>query len=87
MILKNLTKKFYLNLFSIILIFALDRISKMYVIYLNEKASASELCITSKAEIFYKENSEISVETNKAKGSKCPVCWKISEDSCIRHSQ
>ncbi len=45
----------------------------------------SELCITSKAEISFKENLEISVQTTKAKGTKCPVCWKISEASCPRH--
>ena len=43
MILKNLTKKFYINLIIIFLIFALDRISKIYVIYLNKKTYTSEL--------------------------------------------
>ena len=47
----------------------------------------SELCITSKAEVIYKDNSEISVNTNKAQGSKCPVCWKINESSCPRHPE
>ena len=47
----------------------------------------SELCITSKAEISFKENEEISVKTSVAKGVKCPVCWKISEEACIRHSE
>jgi len=28
---------------------------------------------------------EIEVITKQAKGSKCPVCWKISESSCERH--
>ena len=46
----------------------------------------SELCITSKATTSYEEISELSVKAFKAKGSKCPVCWKISEDSCARHS-
>ena len=62
-------------------------------IYLNKKlfdigknVDFAELCITSKAEIFYKENPEIIIETNKAEGSKCPVCWKISLDPCSRHS-
>ena len=45
----------------------------------------SELCITSKAGIFFKENLETSAQTTKAKGTKCPVCWKISEVSCPRH--
>jgi len=47
----------------------------------------SELCITSKAEIFYSENLDISVEANKATGPKCPVCWKISPNPCARHSK
>ena len=47
----------------------------------------SELCITSKAKILYKNNLEIDVKTFKAKGSKCPICWKISEQACNRHSE
>ena len=46
----------------------------------------SELCITSKAEVVYSDKNEITAVTNKAKGSKCPVCWKINEVSCPRHS-
>ena len=46
----------------------------------------SELCITSKAEIFLKENEDLSIKTFKAKGSKCPVCWKINTLPCKRHS-
>ena len=46
----------------------------------------SELCITSKAEISFIEKLEtITVNTTKAKGSKCPVCWKISQKPCERH--
>jgi isoleucyl-tRNA synthetase len=47
----------------------------------------SELCITSKAEISYTEDTDLSVKTIKAKGSKCPVCWKISEKICPRHPE
>ena len=47
----------------------------------------SELCITSSAEVFYLENSETKVQTTKAEGSKCPVCWKLSTDPCPRHSK
>ena len=61
-------------------------------IYLDQKLKEitknidfSELCITSKAEISFKENLETSAQTTKAKGTKCPVCWKISEVSCPRH--
>ena len=45
----------------------------------------SELCITSSAEIKDGVYDKISVETKKAKGVKCPVCWKINELSCPRH--
>ena len=27
---------------------------------------------------------EINVETAKAEGNKCPVCWKVSKDKCVR---
>ena len=45
----------------------------------------SELCITSKAEISFKENLETSAQTKKAKGTKCTLCWKISENACHRN--
>ena len=54
---------------------------------ITENIDFSELCITSKATIVFKKKIEINVETKKAKGSKCPVCWKISEDSCARHAE
>jgi isoleucyl-tRNA synthetase len=54
---------------------------------ITQNIDFSELCITSSAEISYKENFEISVQTIKAKGSKCPVCWKITEEACPRHSE
>ena len=44
----------------------------------------SELCITSSAEVIYNENSETTALTSKAKGSKCPACWKITEEACSR---
>mgnify|MGYP000085092945 CR=1 FL=1 len=46
----------------------------------------SELCITSNAEVSYLENSETKVQTTKAEGSKCQVCWKITKDACPKHS-
>ncbi len=53
---------------------------------ITQNIDFSELCITSKAEIIFEEKSETIVNTTKAKGSKCPVCWKISEEPCPRHS-
>jgi len=47
----------------------------------------SELCITSHADVIYNDNIETSAETTKAKGTKCPVCWKITEEACPRHSE
>ena len=32
------------------------------------------------------ENDEIKIEVNKAKGNKCPRCWKILENNCDRCS-
>ncbi len=43
MILKNLNKNFLLNLLLILLIFLLDRLSKIYVIYLDKKFLGSEI--------------------------------------------
>ena len=47
----------------------------------------SEICITSKADTILDKNSneDISVETFKAKGTKCNVCWKIFQEKCDRH--
>ena len=45
----------------------------------------SELCITSSAKIENIDSNEIIVETIKATGEKCPVCWKISSTPCERH--
>ena len=53
---------------------------------ISKDVDFSELCITSTAEISYKENAEIKVQTTKAKGSKCPICWKLSVDPCPKHS-
>ena len=43
MIVKNLTKNFYINLFIIFSIFIIDRISKIYVINFNIKNLSTEL--------------------------------------------
>ena len=63
------------------------------IIYLNEKLTKftkgvdfSELCITSDAKIEKNKSDEILVKTIKAKGQKCPVCWKININKCERHS-
>ena len=44
----------------------------------------SELCITSKAEVNYENNIDVNVLTEKAKGTKCSMCWKINEKGCAR---
>ena len=43
MIIKNLEKNFFVNSFLVILIFLLDRISKIYVIYLDKKFLGSAI--------------------------------------------
>jgi isoleucyl-tRNA synthetase len=64
-------------------------------IFLNDKLiklaneiDFSELCITSGAKIDKinkKDSEEIVIETTKAEGKKCPVCWKINTKPCERH--
>jgi isoleucyl-tRNA synthetase len=61
-------------------------------IYLNQNKKDlcknidfAELCITSSAEIVISGENIIKVETTKAEGKKCEVCWKISHLSCERH--
>ena len=45
----------------------------------------AELCITSSAEIIENNSDKVEVITNKAEGTKCPICWKISASQCERH--
>ena len=51
---------------------------------ISKDVDFSELCITSSAEVSYFENTETKVQTTKAEGSKCQVCWKITKDACSR---
>ena len=44
----------------------------------------SEICITSGAEIKFRDIEDIKVQTTKAEGNKCPSCWKITKESCSR---
>ncbi len=44
----------------------------------------SELCITSSVKIENSDTNEIIVETSKASGEKCPICWKIRSAPCER---
>ena len=43
MIIKNLEKNFFINLFLVLLIFLIDRLSKIYVIYLDKNFLGSEI--------------------------------------------
>ncbi len=45
----------------------------------------AELCITSRVDVNFDNQEDITVVTKKASGKKCPVCWKISPDPCERH--
>ena len=50
-----------------------------------EGIDLAEVCITSMVEIEMSTTGETSVETSKATGNKCPVCWKINTSTCKRH--
>ena len=62
------------------------------LVKLNEKKiqlikdiDLSEICIVSSFEIEENNDDKINVITTKAKGEKCPICWKISKQPCNRH--
>ncbi len=46
----------------------------------------AEYLITSKAEKTLSQSGNLKIEVNKAKGNKCPRCWKILEQKCNRCS-
>ena len=51
---------------------------------ISKNTDFAELCITSHAEISEFKGESIEVKTIKAKGNKCPICWKITESKCSR---
>ena len=53
---------------------------------LTNNIDFAELCITSKSSVNKNDKNEVIVEAKKAKGSKCPICWKIQVEACERHS-
>jgi isoleucyl-tRNA synthetase len=53
---------------------------------ITDNIDFSELCITSRADLNFSEKKQIEVITKKAEGNKCPVCWKINTEPCVRHS-
>ena len=52
---------------------------------LVKSVDLAELCITSFAKADESNDHQIFVETTKANGVKCPVCWKINLNKCPRH--
>ncbi len=54
--------------------------------FISNNIDFSELCITSAAIVEQSGTEEVMVKTTKAKGNKCPVCWKINNEKCERHS-
>ena len=54
---------------------------------LLENLDLAEYFITSKAEKELTKDELLKIEVNKAKGDKCPRCWKILEQKCIRCSE
>ena len=47
MIIKNLTKNFYISLFIVFIIYSLDRITKTYIIYLDKINDGSDIFLSS----------------------------------------
>ena len=63
---------------------------KKIIQYLKYKkiliVSGSSSFSSSKAEKILSEKEEMKIEVNRAKGNKCPRCWKILEENCMRCS-
>jgi len=53
---------------------------------LAQDTDFAELCITSSSTVKENSKNDVIVKTKKAKGSKCPICWKIKLEACERHS-
>ena len=53
---------------------------------LLENIDLAEYLITSKAEKAISKDSKTNILVTKAKGNKCPRCWKILEQNCERSS-
>ncbi|MDC3090078.1 isoleucine--tRNA ligase [Candidatus Pelagibacter sp.] len=51
---------------------------------LTKNIDFAELCITSKSITKENNNAEVIVETRKANGTKCSICWKIKTKACER---
>ena len=51
---------------------------------LTKNIDFAELCITSKSITKEDNNAEVIVETRKANGTKCSICWKIKTKACER---
>ena len=54
---------------------------------LLENLDLAEYLITSKAEKAISKDSKTNILVTKAKGNKCPRCWKILEQNCKRCSE
>ena len=51
---------------------------------LLEELDLEEYFITSKATKIKDTNDELKIIVKKANGKKCPRCWKILENTCLR---
>ena len=51
---------------------------------LTKDIDFAELCITSKSIVKESNKDEVIVETRKANGTKCSICWKIKTEACER---
>ncbi len=61
------------------------KLNKKYLSIVKD-IDLAELCITSSYTLEETDKEEIIVDAKKARGQKCPVCWKISLEPCPRHA-
>ena len=62
-------------------------VSKQLFEFINQLKSIKKIVGSKKKIISRKEKqNSIKVNTVKAEGQKCPVCWKINKNGCERDS-
>lgn len=76
---KRSSKEIGSSLEAEILIHANERIFNLL-----EGLNLEEYFITSKAEKIKDANDKLKIVVKKARGNKCPRCWKILENKCSR---
>ena len=73
---KNIKKNYFIMISTFLILY--------FIFNLLEGLNLEEYFITSKAKKIKDTNNKLRIFVKKANGNKCPRCWKIVEDKCLR---